>query len=89
MVTTQVDSRQDSKDERDFRKCIQYAIGGVSRYRPVYGRTEPPESSSSMSSCDIPPPGGSAVMTYDSLDELDDGVLNGSVVFSGRAAFFR
>jgi hypothetical protein len=30
-----------------------------------------------------------AQLLYDSLDELDDGVLNGSVVFSGKAAFFR
>ncbi len=30
-----------------------------------------------------------AQLLYDSLDELDDGVLNGNVVFSGKAAFFR
>jgi hypothetical protein len=30
-----------------------------------------------------------AQLLYDSLDELDDGVPNGSVVFSGKAAFFR
>ena len=30
-----------------------------------------------------------AQLLYDSLDELDDGLLNGSVVFSGKAAFFR
>jgi hypothetical protein len=30
-----------------------------------------------------------AELLYDSLDELDDGVLNGSVAFSGKAAFRR
>jgi hypothetical protein len=30
-----------------------------------------------------------AQLLYDSLDELDDGVLNGSIVFSGKADFFR
>ena len=30
-----------------------------------------------------------AQLLYDSLDELDDGILNGSVVFSGKAGFFR
>ena len=30
-----------------------------------------------------------AQLLYDSLDELDDGVLNGSVPFSGKAAFSR
>ncbi len=30
-----------------------------------------------------------AQLLYDSLDELDDGALNGSVVFAGKAAFFR
>ena len=30
-----------------------------------------------------------AELLYDSLDELDDGCLNGSVAFSGKAAFRR
>jgi len=30
-----------------------------------------------------------AELLYDSLDELDDGVLNGSVAFDGKADFFR
>ena len=79
--TAQIDSRQDSQEDQGFCKCVQYAISGVSRYRPVSGRTEPPGSSSSTRSCDMLP--------LRLADELNVGVLNGSVVFSGKAVFFR